>query len=439
MAVQQGQQGAAAEVLNRLFKRCVECPPTQPTCPACASDQTCSLVPQSCNACASMICIQMKGAGSSPESSTSSTPIGGIVGGVIGGVVAIIALTFAFWWFCIRNKRKRRQDLWEPPEKTTLGRSGTMLSRTHSIASTVMTRASNVIQIAYIPGVTVRSPTESPEIAPPMPSIPSTYAGTSAQTSPDVEQHFFMPRDLRDSVWSDTSSVMTDQRVSIAPSLARTTIYHDDATVPAIPAQYAFRAQANAVSVRSGSSTPSLRQNSTSAHPMPEMPKTINIQNSSIVARNVVARPIEVKKSNSGSNVPTLANLAKKSPSRRPTPVPVISDEKEVVMASPVSTTFSESPLLPVDGGRGAQSSFMSTGDVSASGISAVLPAEGPLGSNSAPNGRPTTAYTKAMIHEAMFRATQDTSHSSLQRPALRKQDSGPFSDANEIKDHAPR
>ena len=46
-----------------------------------------------------------------------------------------------------------------------------------SVASTVMTRVSNIIQIAYIPGVTNRSTTEmqGPLLDKPLPSLPSLY------------------------------------------------------------------------------------------------------------------------------------------------------------------------------------------------------------------------------------------------------------------------
>lgn len=72
-----------------------------------------------------------------------------------------------------------------PPEKrdqSTLNRSARQSTRSaHSIASTVFTRASNVIQIAYIPGVTVRSPPESPGLIPPVPSLPGTASNASSR------------------------------------------------------------------------------------------------------------------------------------------------------------------------------------------------------------------------------------------------------------------
>merc|ERR1712230_62483 len=61
-------------------------------------------------------------------------------------------------------------------------------------------------------------------------------------------------------------------------------------------AQQAFRAQANVVSVKSGSSTPGT--SSTPSMRTPKIPQgqSMGSSASSIVARNVTARPIEVKK-----------------------------------------------------------------------------------------------------------------------------------------------
>jgi hypothetical protein len=61
-----------------------------------------------------------------------------------------------------------------------------------SIASTVLTRASNIIQIAYIPGVTNRSAPSTPGLlVPPVPPIPIAL---SRENTPSYEdEHFFMP------------------------------------------------------------------------------------------------------------------------------------------------------------------------------------------------------------------------------------------------------
>jgi len=442
---------------HSLFRRCVQCPPDPPSCPACATDETCSLKAQSCDACASTACVKI---GSLPGQAApkKSTPVGGIVGGVIGGILILIALTYLLYRF--RSKRKPRVETWDPPEKrdqSTLSRANRQSTRSaHSIASTVLTRASNVIQIAYIPGVTVRSPPESPNLlVPPVPSIPGGSTINSASSSPQFEQHFFMPGDLRDSTWSDASSINT--RISVAPSLARqsvaTTIYGRDAIVPPIPAQQAFRAQANVVSVKSGSNTPG--SSSTPSSRTPQIPQVPRLGSggsggSSIVARNVTARPIEVKKVGSGARVPTLGNLAKEAARKSGTPVsetktvPVYDDEKEVVLSSPAPSTPStfsgQSPISPLTIPRPA---FANNQSARSSSVSASLSPEALKGSpTNAPTHRHSNSATlNAMIEDAINRARDPQLMgvtSPTTRPELVKHDSGPFSDANEVNENLP-
>ncbi len=121
-----------------------------------------------------------------------------------------------------------------------------------SIASTVLTRASNIIQIAYIPGVTNRSAASTPGLlVPPIPPIP--IALSSASTTPRYEQeHFFMPGDLRDSTYSSISGRTSYARTSVA-----STIYGKNAIVSPVPAQTVIRGKAAVVSVKSnGANSP---------------------------------------------------------------------------------------------------------------------------------------------------------------------------------------
>ena len=436
-----------------LFRRCVQCPSGAPSCPTCPEGQTCSLQSQSCDTCASTTCVKI---GSLPGQATpkTSAPIGAIVGGVIGGVIVLVIATYLLYRFVL--KRKQKAETWDPPEKrdqSTLARGARQSTRSaHSIASTVLTRASNVIQIAYIPGVTVRSPPESPMV-PPVPVLPG--ASGSTQSTPHLEQHFFMPGDLRDSTWSDSSSIM-DSRISIAPSLARgsvaTEIYRTDAIVPPVPAQHAWTAKANVVSVRSGTTTPGTGSTSTSKVQTPRVPQLQSMaSNSSIVARNVQARPIEVKKSGSAVKVPTLGNLARQASQKGREPerlqeqssseksVPMYYDEKEVVFSP--ATIFEDSPVSPI---VKPKPSYVSENSGHSSSISAIMPSAGPLGSGP---GTTTHRHTNsggltAMIEDAMNRAARDPAHTGLgnhqSRPELNKHDSGPFSDANEVKENSP-
>jgi hypothetical protein len=127
-----------------------------------------------------------------------------------------------------------------------------------SMASSVLTRASNIIQIAYIPGVTNRSGPGSPDVlVPPVPPIPA-MSSSSGLSSPyaNSEQHFFLP-DLRDSMASTTTDGRSTfySRTSIAPSLARgsvaSTVYRQNAIVSPLPAQTIVRGKAAVVSVKS--------------------------------------------------------------------------------------------------------------------------------------------------------------------------------------------
>lgn len=348
----------------------------------------------------------------------------------MGGVVAVAIAAFLVWWFCVRRKRRTTALAWEPPEKrdqSTLARSARQ-SAAHSIASTVLSRASNVIPIAYIPGVTVRSPPDSPGIPPPMPGFPGSNVST-----PGPEQHFFMPNDLRDSTWSDTSSI--DPRISLAPSLARSTFYGDNAVVPPVPAVQAFRAQANVVSVKSGVTTPSGLSVNTRSPPIPQGAK-LSSSNSSIVAKNVTARPIEIKKAGSGPRVPTLGNLAKASAVKKTEStnsseksIPVFFDEKEVVDSK--KEEVEDSPVSPL---VKPKPSFATFSSARSSSVSAILPSDGPLGSTSTTVHRHSKSEgLNAMIEEAINRARDP--HMSV-RPEFRKQDSGPFSDQHEIKEN---
>jgi len=120
-----------------------------------------------------------------------------------------------------------------------------------SIASTVLTRASNIIQIAYIPGVTNRSAPSTPGLlVPPVPPIP--IALSSNNSSPYEQEHFFMPGDLRDSTYSGISDRTSYARTSVA-----STIYGKNAVVSPIPAQTVIRGKPALVSVKSNGASSS--------------------------------------------------------------------------------------------------------------------------------------------------------------------------------------
>ena len=254
---------------DHLFRRCVGCDyqmtPQCPVNPSCEEQgKTCVFVPPTCTACQKVECVASAASTATltPISNSEAGPnVGAIAGGVIGGVVVIATLTYLVWRFCIKTKRQQyEQENWveedetEPVEKDFTMRRDARAS-THtvaSIASTVLTRASNIIQIAYIPGVTNRSAPSTPGLlVPPVPPIP--IALSSNNSTPRYEQeHFFMPGDLRDSTYSGISDRTSYARTSVA-----STIYGKNAIVSPVPAQTVIRGKPALVSVKSNGASSS--------------------------------------------------------------------------------------------------------------------------------------------------------------------------------------
>lgn len=209
----------------------------------------------------------------------------------------IAIVTYLIWRFFIKNRRQSQGvDQFEEEAETYSDKidSGYAPSQdarasSHtvaSLASTAFTRASNVIQIAFIPGITDRTGTDSSE--PPVPPIPilssnsHPYPGLTVReprsflSDPlyrEQRDHYFLPTDLRNSAWSDTtesdgrslrsSHRSSTTRQSITPSLARqsvaSTIYRDDAVIHPLPAQTAFRGRPTMVSLSSSAmNTPNI-------------------------------------------------------------------------------------------------------------------------------------------------------------------------------------
>jgi hypothetical protein len=103
----------------------------------------------------------------------------------------------------------------KPGELSGIPRESRSRASTHtatSMASTVLTRASNIIQIAYIPGVTNR---QGGGQEPPVPPVPIPT---------NEDQLIFHPGDLRSSAFTDISEFNGRTRRSLTPSLARTSI-----------------------------------------------------------------------------------------------------------------------------------------------------------------------------------------------------------------------
>ncbi|KAI0134624.1 hypothetical protein BJ170DRAFT_208043 [Xylariales sp. AK1849] len=275
-----GHVGHATDGFHTFLTRqngCVQCLDASPTCPSCASDESCQFTSITCQECPKAYCVQ-DASKTTTSSSTSGGPnIGAIAGGVIGGLAFIGIVTYLVWRFCIRNKRGAyEEEQWQQDaERTKEGSNAEFASRrsqrqsmhsVHSLASTVLTRASNIIQIAYIPGVTNRATPTSPTLlVPPVPPIPLALSDAGSP-SPYEEQHFFVPGNLRDSSYSGISGY-TDRtsytRTSYAPrSSVASTIYGKNAIVSPMPAQKGTLLKPSLVSVKSrgtsgsGGSTP---------------------------------------------------------------------------------------------------------------------------------------------------------------------------------------
>lgn len=212
----------------------------------------------------------MNSAVNTPQSSKqeSKPSTGAIAGGVIGGVAVIAIVTYLVWRFCIKAKRHHESkeedgqfdDALDGDQSFAARRDQRASTHTvHSIASTVLTRASNIIQIAYIPGVMNRATPTSPTVlVPPVPPIPIAVSGSSQASTPSgtEEQHFFVPGDLRDSTYSGYSG-FSDRtsfaRTSYAPrSSIASTIYGKNAVIVP-PPQTGMRIKPTVVNLKSPS------------------------------------------------------------------------------------------------------------------------------------------------------------------------------------------
>ncbi|PHH87657.1 hypothetical protein CDD83_8580 [Cordyceps sp. RAO-2017] len=258
------------ELHHVLQKR--DCPncgdASQLQCPRCPTGQVCQYtVPSSdCSQCAQTVCMiddsqtaSNGGNGNGNSGSGNGPSAAPIAGGVIGGLVLIATLTYLVWRFLIKPKRARMAQQSIYTSKTTRDVEKDNASRithrssthtVHSIASTVLTRASNIIQIAYIPGVTNRAtPNSSAVLVPPVPPIPMHHTAGNRGSNQD-DQHFFVPGNLRDSTYSGISEFSDRTSYAHRSSIA-STIYGRQAQVQ-IPAQTGMRAKPTVVSVKPG-------------------------------------------------------------------------------------------------------------------------------------------------------------------------------------------
>ncbi|KAG0130403.1 hypothetical protein HOY82DRAFT_648810 [Tuber indicum] len=203
-----------------------------PPCGGCAPNQYCALSVQTCDACPKATCanIQSGSSDSGDDGGSSSPSVGPIVGGVFGGLAAAGIIGFLLYRTFIKKKKQERISMaaTAAEKENDFGMLKSARASTHtvaSIASTVRTRASNVIQIAYIPGVTNRSGPSTPShLVPPIPPLPMMGSPTTSQypRSPLAGDLQFSADDiLRGSMYT-----VNDNRSSVA-----TTIYGQNAVV----------------------------------------------------------------------------------------------------------------------------------------------------------------------------------------------------------------
>lgn len=178
---------------------------------------------------------------------------GPIAGGVIGGFIVLGILGYFFW----RNMNKKRTEREAAAEKEAgFVKSKAARSSTHTVASisSTTTRASNVIQIGFIPGVMNRSAPSTPgHLIPPVPPLPGH--GTPEIRYPQSPDHgtFFSADDiLRASVYTTADH---DPRASVA-----TTIYRNNAIVSPVAANVVRLGKAAVVTVKGAPSTVSTPQ-----------------------------------------------------------------------------------------------------------------------------------------------------------------------------------
>ncbi|MCJ1475120.1 hypothetical protein MMC13_003780 [Lambiella insularis] len=458
----------ADTTLRTLFRRCVQCPQNvEPVCPTCPSGTLCQINIQNCNSCASTSCVADNVINPSASSSTSNSgsAAGPIAGGVVGGIAAIAIITYLVWRFCIKKRRQEFDDAW-PDEASGIEKGGDHFSLQRearmstntigSIASTVYTRASNIIQIAYIPGVTNRSVESSPELIPPVPPIPAASPGSSSMSTPRMpgqDQHFFMPSDLRDSRFSGYSD-----RTSMARNSVATTMYRNDAVVNPVPARTATMGKAVPVSVKSSSKSSPTRLSRASTPPMPSVarPKQAQFQlntKSSIVGRIATPKAVTVVKN---SSPPTDQVYELSGSEHSETPLIVLADRRSQNPSpqySNISSNFDdESSEDDKSSRRVAQRLLAHNRQSDATTViqddSPVSPSEAvPFNTSSlmkvkgtshlAPiSSRPSSKHKhkkssslNQIIEEATRRAMREPRHGGLGSYMKGSEDTGPFSD----------
>ncbi|RPA71810.1 hypothetical protein BJ508DRAFT_85144 [Ascobolus immersus RN42] len=222
---------------------------------ACDTRSWCTLFVRSCDSCPFTQCYPRELDDGTIDSTQASAKrddggpnVGGIVGGVLGGV-ALLGL-IAFVLYRRRLKKKKTESLLDEKDEQ-FGRLRGARASTQTVAS-MSSSFSNVIQIAYVPGVTSASAPTSPGLTiPTVPRIPEAYRDSQGTMrypqSPAATDEVFYLMPNRGSTYTARTN-----RSSVA-----TTIY-GGAVQPVPEVVRGRKANVVQVSVKSGPTTPEL-------------------------------------------------------------------------------------------------------------------------------------------------------------------------------------
>lgn len=390
-------------------------------CPICELPMVCNFIfPTSCQECQKAVCAYPDTAAtttpSSSQSGGASANVGAIAGGAVAGVAAIALISFLVWKCVVKKRRQSVHEPWEEQlgKTSDIGEGGytdrePSVRTRHSIASTVLTRASNIIQIAYIPGVTNRATPTSPGLlVPPVPPIPIAVSQASSPAATE-DQHFFVPGDLRDSTYSNMSGY-TDRtsyaRTSYAPrSSVASTIYGKNPVIIA-PAQTGMRVKPGMVSVRSANSGTSGGGISTPPVPSVDYEKY-----------NSMIRP----PSPSGSTFSVGSTFLNNASAHTATPAKAMVVRVGNIKKSPLATPSVEEPSTPSSQSEKVRDSN--------NGSLIDDSDQGPFSDPVSPSHRSNTSLS-AVIEEATRRASQRDS--SL---PIKGRERSPFGDEHATQD----
>lgn len=410
-----------------LHNGCRNCDTKKLVCPSCLPNEQCQFsVPTTCNECQRAYCAPADPTPTANPNGNSSPPsVGAIAGGVVGGVAAIAVITYLVWRFCIKTRRQpvEQEPIDEEPDETVDAEKAFAQRRdqrssthtAHSIASTVLTRASNIIQIAYIPGVTNRATPTSPTVlVPPVPPIPIAVSQANSPNGPD-DQHFFMPGDLRDSTYSALSGY-TDRtsyaRTSYAPrSSVASTVYGKNAVIVAAH-QTGLRAKPEMVSVRTVNSKGSGSEGSTPPVPSVDYEKYNGLRPPSPTGSTFSVGSTFLNNASAHQAMPVRAQVIRVGSG----------NSKKTAASKPKTPEEGSSPLRETTTSRESTSETVIDDSPS--------PDQGPFSDPPERKGHRSTTSLSAVAEEATRRASQRSSN-----PPQKNRERSPFGDEHATMD----